>query len=106
MPCGSDKEEVQPPDPPAPVMPTQPLPNDGAGHDNLDAESSERESDDDECEDEDLVPQKKRKRVVAEYVLVKRWITGERAEQHEEDIGQELLGEARKLMHLSGLKKT
>jgi hypothetical protein len=91
MPSGSDEEEMQRPDPPALVMPTKSLPNDGAGHDNLNAESSERESDDNECEDEDPVPAKKRKRVVAEYVLVKPRITGELAEQPEEDIERELL---------------
>jgi hypothetical protein len=88
------------------VTPLKLLPNEGTGHDILDAESSERESDDDECEDEDPVPPKKRKRVVAEYVLVKRWITGERAVQPEEDIELKPLEEARKLMHLSGPKKT
>jgi hypothetical protein len=73
MPCGSessDDEEMQRTDSPAPVTPLKLLPNEGAGHDILDAESSECESDNDECEDEDPVPPKKRKRVVAEYVLV------------------------------------
>jgi hypothetical protein len=46
----------------------------------------------------------KRKRVVAEYVLVKRWVTGEQAVLPEEDIEPELFEEARKLMHLSRLK--
>ncbi len=71
MPCGSDEEETQRRDSPAQVTLTKLLPNDGAGHDNPDAKSSGRESDDDECEDEDPVPLKKSKRVVAEYVLVK-----------------------------------
>jgi hypothetical protein len=38
-------------------------------------------------------------------VLVKRWVTGERAVLPDEDIERELFEEARKLMHLSGLKK-
>ncbi len=48
---------------------------------------------------------RKRKRVIAEYELVKRWVTGERAVQPEDDIERELFEEARELMHLSGLKK-
>ncbi len=39
--------------------------------------------------------EKKRKRAVAEYVFVKRWVTGERAVLPEEDIERELFEEAR-----------
>ncbi len=64
-------------DSPDPVTPTKSLCNDGTGHDNQDAERSDTESEDDEGEDEEPVTKKKRKRVVAEYVLVKRWIKTE-----------------------------
>jgi hypothetical protein len=77
MPCRSDEEEAQIPEPPNPVTPAkQPL-NDGAGYDNSDAEISLTQSD--EEEEEHLI--QKRKRVIAEYELVKRWVTGERAVQ-------------------------
>ncbi len=57
----------------------------------------------DEEEQERL--KQKRKRVIAEYELVKRWVTRERAVEPEEDIERELFEEARELMHLSRLKK-
>jgi hypothetical protein len=53
MPCQSDEDpkEMQRPNSPAPVTPTKSRFNDGAGHDNPDAERLERESDDDACEE-------------------------------------------------------
>ncbi len=47
MPCRSDEEEKQRPDSPAPVAPTKSLRNDGARHDNPEAENSSAESNDD-----------------------------------------------------------
>ncbi len=47
--------------------------NDGAGYDNSDPEVSLTQSDEDE---EERLKQKS-KRVIAEYELVKRWVTGE-----------------------------
>jgi hypothetical protein len=104
MPCRSP-EEGQLPDATDPVTPTKSLCNNGAGHDHANAESSSAESDDDEGEKEEPVATKKGTRVLAEYVLVKRWITGERAEMNEEDIENQLLVEACELMHLSRLNK-
>jgi hypothetical protein len=43
------------------------------------------ESDDDEGEEEESVAPKGT-RVLAQYMLVKRWVTGELAEMDEEDI--------------------
>jgi hypothetical protein len=86
MPCRSDEEEMQCLDVPNPVLPTKSLRNYGAGHNNPEAENSSAESDDDEGEEEEPVAPKKSTRVLAQYVLVKRWITGERAEMHDEDI--------------------
>ncbi len=82
MPCRSDEEETQIPEPPNPVTPTKPPRNDGAGYDNSDAE----------------IP------LVAEYEPVMRWVTCERAVLPEVDIERELFEEAHVLMHLSGLK--
>ncbi len=64
MPCQSDEEEMQRPDSPAPVTPTKSLGNDGAGHDNPEAENSSAESDDDYGEEEEPATSKKRKRVM------------------------------------------
>ncbi len=82
----SEEEEAQIPEPPNPVTPTKLPRNDGAGYDNLDAEIPLTQSD----EEEEERPKQKRKRVVAEYELVKRWVTGERAVLPEEDIEREL----------------
>jgi hypothetical protein len=82
-------------------MPTKLPRNDGAGDDNSDAEIPLTQSD----EEEDERPKQKRKRVVAEYELVKQWVTAEQAVLPEEDIERELFEEACELMHLSGLKK-
>jgi hypothetical protein len=64
----------------------------------------ECESDDDKGEEEEPVTEKKRKHVVSEYVLVRQWVTGDRAVLPDYDIELELFEEAWKLMHLSGLK--
>jgi hypothetical protein len=39
------------------------------------------------------------------YVVVKRWVTGERVKQDEDAIRSELEAEMRKLMELSGQQK-
>ncbi len=103
MPCRSDEEEDQISESPNPVTPMKPPRNDGAGYDNSDAEFPLTQSD----EEQEERPKQKRKpeRVLAEYKLVKRWVTGERAVLPEDDIERELFEEARELMHFSGLKK-
>jgi hypothetical protein len=98
MPCRSDEEEAYIPEMPNPVTPTKPPRNDGASYDNSDAEIPLMQSD----EEEEERPQQKRKRVVAEYELVKRWVIGERAVLPEEDIDRELFEEAL----LSGMRHT
>jgi hypothetical protein len=105
MPCQPWEEESQIPDAPDPVTPTKSLRNYGARHDNPDAESSSAESNDDQGEEEKPVAPKKRTRALAQYVLVKRWITGERAEMDDEDVENQLFEEARELMQISRLKK-
>ncbi len=59
MPCQSDEEEMQRPGSPDPVTPTNPPRNDGAGHDNSDAEKEVTESD----EEQEQRSKQKRKRV-------------------------------------------
>jgi hypothetical protein len=80
MPCRSDDEEMQRPGSPNPVMPTKPPGNDGASHDNPDAENPLTQSD----EKEEERPKQKRKRtprVLAMYEVVQPWVTGDRATQ-------------------------
>ncbi len=72
--------------------------NDGAGYDNAEFPRSQFD------EEEEELPKQTRKRDDAEYELVKRWVTGERAVLPEEDIEHKHFEEARQLMHLSGLK--
>jgi hypothetical protein len=86
MPCQSDEEEAQIPEQHNPVTPTKLLRNDGACYYNSDAEFPLPQSD----EEEEERPKQKRKRVVAEYELVKRWVTGQLAVLPEEDIELEL----------------
>jgi hypothetical protein len=100
MPCRSDEEDAPIPKPPNPVTPTKLTRNDGASYDNSDAELPLTQS----HEEEEERPKQNRKRVVAEYELVKRWVIGEQAVLCEEDIERELFEEARELMHLSRLK--
>ncbi len=86
MPCRSDEKEAQIPESPNPVTPTKPPRKDGACYDNSDADIPLTQS---EEEEEERLKQK-RKRVIAEYELVRRWVTGERAVQPEVDIEREL----------------
>jgi hypothetical protein len=98
MPCRPEEEFAQGPEPPNPVMPTESTGHDGAGHAEPDAENAESGSDLE-------APQKrKRTRTVLSYEVVKRWVTGDRAELTEDEIKAELALEATKLMELSGQK--
>ncbi len=105
VPCRPWEEDVQItgllPNPALPVTPTKPPGNDGAYHDNSDAGRSVTESD----EEVELLPNKKRKHVLATYEVVQRWVTGDRAKQPEEGIERRILEHARLLMHLSRLKE-
>jgi hypothetical protein len=101
MPCRSSEEESQLPDGliqlrqqwPDPVTPAKSLRKYGARHDNPDAESFSAESDEDQGDEEEPVAPKNGTRVLAQYMLVKRWITGEQAEMDEEDIENQLFEE-------------
>ena len=73
--------------------------NDGASHTDPDAEDPANQSE----EEEELGPKKKMPpRHVLQYVVVKRWVTGDRAEQDEDEIQCELDVLMRELMELSG----
>ncbi len=106
MPCRSDDEEMQRPGSPNPVMPTKvtkPPRNDGAGHDNSDADIPLTQSD----EEVEERPKQKRKcapHVLVIYEVVQRWVTCDKGTQPEEDIEREIFENAKRLMQLSGLK--
>jgi hypothetical protein len=102
MPCRPWEEEQLDPAPEHPVTPTKPTRNDGASHADPDAEGRETESD----REEDLGATKiRRPRHVLKYVVVKRWVTGDRAEMDEDQIRSELEAEMRHLMELSRQRK-
>ncbi len=102
MPCRPEEEEQLDPAPEPPVTPTKPTCNAGASHAYPDAKVLENESD----REEDLGVKKLRPpRHVLKYVVVKRWVTGERAEMDEDQIHSELEAEMRQLMELSGQRK-
>jgi hypothetical protein len=77
---------------------TKSLRNYRARHDNPGPESSSAQSDEDQGEEEEPVAPKKRMQGLAQYVPVKRWINGERAEMDDEDNENQLFEEARELM--------
>ncbi len=52
-------------------------------------------------EEEDPLPKKKGKRLIAMYNVVECWLTGDRAEEPEEDIEREILDEVCCLMAAS-----
>ncbi len=97
--CRPWEEEQLDPAPEHPVTPIKPTRNDGASHADPDAEVRETESD----RDEDLGAKKIRPpRHVLKYVVIKRWVTGERAEMDEDQIRSELEAEMQHLIELSG----
>ncbi len=82
----------------------KPPSNDGACHDNPNAEIPLTQSD----EEEEFRPKQKRKRaprVLATCEAVHCWVTKDKATQPEEDIQLEIFEHAKRFMHLSGLKK-
>jgi hypothetical protein len=95
-------EQQLDPAPEHPVTPTKPTCNDGASQADPDAKVRETDSD----REEDLGAKKiRRPRHVLKYVVVKRWVTGDRAEMDEDQIRSELEADMRHLMELSGQRK-
>jgi hypothetical protein len=82
---------------PNPVTPTKPPGNDGAGHDNQDANRPVTQSN----ENAELGLKQKRQRIVVVYRVVKQWVTGDRAEQPEGNSERELIEHVLHLVHLA-----
>ncbi len=80
MPCQPDEQEDQDSAPEHPVTPTKSTRNDGASHAGPNAEVQETESERDKCKT--IRPP----RHILKYVVVKRWVTGIRAEMDEDQI--------------------
>ena len=102
MPCRPEEQFAQGPEPEHPVTPTKPSGKHGASHADPDAEDADRRSD----EEEVLGAKKSRpSRHVLQYEVVKRWVTGDRAEKDEDEIQRELDVLRRELIELSCQRK-
>ena len=89
-------------EPENPITPTKPSRNDGASRADSDAEDPAAQSD----EDEGIGAKKIRPpRHVLKYEVVKRWVTGDRAELDDDKINSELEDLMREHMKLSGQRK-
>ncbi len=80
------------PDEEPPCTPPRPTGNGGAGQ-----PESDGEMDSDEVSDEDLQASKKKRKWFGrrEFTLIKRWVTGDKAEMDSEDIERGLFEVAR-----------
>jgi hypothetical protein len=78
--------------------------DDGASHDNSDAEIPLTQSDE-EVEERPRQKRKSTQRILSIREDVPHWVTGDKATQPEEDVEREIFENAIRLMHLSGLKK-
>ena len=86
MPClEAERDQIAPSDDP-PRTPTKSTGNDGAGADDQNGSTESENSSDDGL----AGAKHKRKRPNAEYILMKRWVTGDEAEMEEEDIENEM----------------
>ena len=94
MPCHECEVEANARSHDPPRTPTKSTGNDGADADNHnDSTESENSSDSD-------LPQakQKRRRPNLDYVLIKHWVTGEKAAMDDEDIDNEMFNAAREFM--------
>jgi hypothetical protein len=102
MPCNEDEESTNAPDPDPPCTPPKSTGNGGAGQVDLDGQM---ESEDDDSDDLQVAKPKWKWNGKMEWTLMKRWVTGEKAEVEQEDIDRELFELAREWMAVSKLRK-
>ena len=101
MPCHDCEVEMNTPSLDAPCTPTKSTANDGAGADDQNGSTESENS-----SDFDLPQAKqKRRRTPLDYVLIKEWVTGEKAVMDEEDIEHEMFNAACDFMSASLLRK-
>ena len=102
MPCNEDEESMNAPDPEPPCTPPKSTGNGGAGRVDPDGQM---ESDDDDSDAQQVAKPKRKWNGKMEWTLMKRWVTGEKAEMDQEDIDRELFELAREWMAVSKLRK-
>jgi hypothetical protein len=84
---------------------TQPKPTGYGGACRVDPDDSQMESKDDDSYDLQVAKPKRKCNGKMEWTLMKRWVTGEKAEMEQEDIERELFELAREWMSVSKLRK-
>ncbi len=92
MPRNEDEESRNATDPDPPCTPQKSTGNGGAGRVDLDCQM---ESDDDDSYDLQVAKPKRKWNGKMEWTLMKRWVTGQKAEMEHEDIDRELFELAR-----------
>ncbi len=85
MPCNEDdsEESMNAPDPEPPCTPPKSTGNGGAGRVDPDGQM---ESNDDDSDAQQVAKRKRKWNGKMEWTLMKRWVTGEKAEMDQEDI--------------------
>jgi hypothetical protein len=92
MPCKDGEEAMNARDAEPPCTPPRPTGNGGPDHSESD---SQMDSENDSDEDLQASKKKRKYRGSREYTLMKRWVTGDKAEMDSEDIKLELFELAR-----------
>ncbi len=87
MPCNEDEENMNAPDPDPPCTPPKPTGNGGGC---LVNPYGQMESEDDDSYDLLVAKPKRKWNGRMEWTLMKRWVTGEKAEMEQEDIDRGL----------------
>ena len=100
MPCNEDEESMNAPDPEPPCTPPKSTGNGGAGRVDPDGQT---ESDDNDSDAQQVAKPRRKWNGRMEWTLMKRWVTGEKAEMDQEDIEREWFELAREWMAVSNL---
>ncbi len=98
MPSNEDEESMNAPDPDPPCTPPKPTGNGGACRVDPDGQM---EPEDDDSYDLQVAKPKRKWNGRMQWTLMKRWVTGEKAEMEQEDIDRELFELAHEWMSVS-----
>ena len=85
MPCNDDEESMNAPDPDPPCTPPKSTCNGHCGACRVDPDG-QMESEDDDSDALQVAKPKQKWNGKIEWTLMKRWVTGEKAEMEQEDI--------------------